>query len=96
MADIKSVWDSGEPGEMPQGDYYKYHLGLGRTLLRKYGEDIDSPYLKTSALPTYNARLTIKPYYTTLDICKILGFQPVRRGYYPEAEKVGTKYDSHI
>jgi excisionase family DNA binding protein len=58
---------------------------------------VEPPYKKAPELPLNDLGLPVKPYYTTQDVCKVLGLHPdtfrhrLRKGNYPEPKKIGGK-----
>jgi hypothetical protein len=58
---------------------------------------VSPPYFKEPELPKNNLGLPIKPYYTTQDVCKVLGLsqdifrQRIYKCFYPKTDKVGGK-----
>ena len=55
------------------------------------------PYLRALETPVNDLGLPEKDYYTTADVCKLLGISPdtfryrMKQGYYPDVERVGGK-----
>jgi len=56
---------------------------------------VDPPYFKKPKPELSEFGLPVKEYYTTGEVCKILGLKPdafrarVRSGYYPEPNRIG-------
>jgi len=58
---------------------------------------VGPPYQKISEIETNEFGLPVKEYYSTGEVCQVLGIKldtfrfRLRKGYYPESERVGGK-----